>query len=192
MNVRVAMVAFLAGCGIACGGRALTGSSEPPAGRDPAAPREASTPDVVAGDSRPPDDTGGPDEAGVPEFDGPLTPWDAQSAGCVANNLIDHDSFDVIGAAIEACLAGDAAVACAKGSDSLTLTGLAQGVDPVAIEYGTAPDGTHLLEVRGTLVPHMPMVIFRASGVPADVSFDDALLAFFSPRATPSFPCTYD
>ena len=108
-------------------------------------------------------------------------------------NILDAPGYpDFIGAAIEACLAGDAAVACATGPDSLTLTGLAQGVEPVAIEYGTAPDGTHLLEVRGTLVPHMPMVVFRASGVPADVTFDEALLAFFSPRGMPSFPCTYD
>jgi len=131
-------------------------------------------------------------EVGVPEFDGPLTPWDAPTTECVGDNLIDHDSFDVIGAAVLACLAGDAAVTCTKAADSLTLTGLAEGVAPVAFEWGTAPDGTHLLAAKGTLVPGMPRIVFRVSGLPADVTFDEALVAFFSPSTSPPFMCVWD
>jgi hypothetical protein len=189
MKIGVALILLVAGCGVGCGGRALDQSSEPPATRD-ASTREASAADAPPRHDASSTDLTAPD-AGIPEFDGPLTPWDASTTECVADNLIDHDSFDVIAAAVLACLAGDAALTCEKGTDSLTLTGLAEGVAPVTFEYGTAPDGTHLLAAKGTLVPGMPMIVFRASGVPAAVTFDEALLAFFSTATPAPFSCMW-
>jgi hypothetical protein len=172
----------------ACGGETSAAASGADARAD-------GPPDVVsAAETSSAIDTTAPDvavaDAVVPSFDGPLEPWDASTTECTWTNAFDIDSFQVIGQAIDACLAGDAAVMCTRGPDRLSLKGLAEGVAPVAFEYGTAPNGTHLLEGLGTLVTgDPPTVILSASGIPASVSFDVALVAFYSCEPLP-FMCT--
>jgi hypothetical protein len=185
---RVQMKLFALACALlaACGAQ-VTGN-----GRTPKEGLDA---------SRRPDTSGRPDgsvldvaptpDVVIPVFDGPVTPWDAPTATCTAENLLDRDSFDVVGAGIAGCLAGDAEVTCTKSTNELTLTNLPEGVGAVAFEYGTASDGTHLLEGRGVLVSgNPPTVVFRASEIPAPVDFDTALVDFFSEAELP-FACTF-
>jgi len=154
------------------------GSSTPDAGSAPIArdaAGEPALPDATAPDS------------------GSSLPDAAQLTACTASNYLDRDSFEVVAAAIVACMQGQPMATCSSSATSMSLGGLAQGVAPIVFDYATTGDGSHTLVGHGQpgVAPAPPGIVFEASGIPAAIGLDAALQSFYV-AAMPSFPCAWN